>query len=197
MKRILLGMLPILLTTVAPRGALCQSSYGGGVSGGIGSMDAELVREYWGPPDSIRLVAVVLFRGQPMADVTRIGAESELSHKMMDSLSRDANRRGVWAGGSVTPRADQWIEFDPKSRTLRTQGREWRATARDSVLVVFVDQTVADKPVISTTSVASPAEPDASRLPGADLTMAMMEQAAKWEARLLADPAVRNFVRRR
>lgn len=174
--------------------ALAQH-YGGGISsdGLGGGVDGQFVRENWGPPDSVRLVAVVLFRGQPMAGVTRTGTESRLTRAMMDSLSHEAASRGAWAGGSVTPWADQWIEFSPKSRTLRTQGREWRATAHDSVLVVFVDQTErgGDKPTTSSCSIFSPAELDAARPPDGDL----MAQSRNWANRLLADPTIQRFVR--
>jgi hypothetical protein len=187
-----------VLAGVAAPTARAQN-HGGGISSiGLGNaVNAELIRETWGPPDSIRLVAAVLFRAPPGVQLTRNGPETERAKGMTDSLVRDGRRRGVWSGGFVTPHSDQWIEFDPKSRTVYTQGRQWRATSHDSILVVLVDQrvTAGEKSVIVVENVFCPPDVDGSLKPGADLTSAMREQAGKWELALLGDYNVQRLLK--
>src|SRR5688572_20497323 len=107
--------LSILLVVVCSAIAEAQRRSGSGISGGFGSSSSsDYVRIHWGPPDSTQLVAAILFRGS-----TDWGAlahhESDWAQRAADSASRAAQARGNQAGGTITPRATAWVEYDDRT----------------------------------------------------------------------------------
>lgn len=99
--------------------ASAQSHRGSGISSaGIGGVSVEYVREHWGPPDSVRLGAAILWRGQSDWAVSHGPVESERSRAAMDSARRAATVRGVQAGGTITAAANAWVEYDDHARTV-------------------------------------------------------------------------------
>ena len=104
-----------ILLLLVPRIAEGQRRSGSGISGGFGSASSvDFIRIHWGPPDSIQLVAAILFRGS-----TEWGAlnpqDSDWAHRAADSARIAAESRGNQAGGTITPRATAWVE-GPRSQ---------------------------------------------------------------------------------
>ena len=189
------------LLFVCAAAASAQSHRGSGISGdAFGEhVSIEFIREHWGPPDSVRLAAVVLWRGSSDWALSHGPVESAQARAAMDSARRDANRRGVQAGGTITVAGNAWVEYDDRSRTLSVLQHTYRAPASDSALVLLVDRVdhVGGDPLVASMLLACAPEPDATNTPDADLIAGMRRMSDHWRTCLLRDSVVRAFVERR
>ena len=182
-----------------------QSHHGSGISGGIlgEAVRAEFIREHFGPPDSVRFVAAVLWRGSSDWGLNHDAAETARARAMMDSARRDAIRRRVQAGGTITVAANAWVEYDDRARTVSVLQRTYAVPTRDSARVLLVDRVdhVGGEPVVASIVVACPTEPDATNVPDTsgrrDIIADMQRMRDHWQACLLGNSVVRAFVERR
>jgi hypothetical protein len=181
--------------------ASAQSHRGSGISGaGIGGVvSVEYVREHWGPPDSVRLGAAILWRGQSDWAVSHGPVESERSRTAMDSARRAATTRAVQAGGTITVAANAWVEYDEHARTVSVLNHSYSLPAGDSALVLLVDRVdhVGGEPIVVPLVLpcAADADPTYASPPdgGRDIMASMRDWAAHWRGCLLREPAVRAF----
>ena len=196
--------LSTLLVVCAPA-ASAQSHRGSGISGGtLGErVSLEFVREHRGPPDSVRLAAAVLWRGNSDWALSHGPAESAQARAAMDSAQRDASRRGVQAGGTITVAANAWVEYDDRARTLSVLRRTYTVPPSDSALVLLVDRVdhIGGEPLVASMVLACASEPDATMAPDADgrrdMIAGMRRMSDHWRTCLLRDSVVRAFVERR
>jgi hypothetical protein len=198
---------PVTLATllvVCAAAASAQSNRGSGISGGALSehVSVDFVREHWGPPDSVRLAAAVLWRGNSDWALSHGPAESARARAAMDSAARDANRRGVQAGGTITVAGNAWVEYNDRARTLSVLQRTYMVPASDSTLVLLVDRVdhIGGEPLVASMVLACNTEPDATRTPDADgrhdMIAGMRKMSDHWRTCLLRDSVVRAFVER-
>lgn len=173
-----------------------QAQRGAGISGGTFSpgVDANYVREHWGPPDSVRLAAAVLWRGTPGWTSNRApGVQPKL-----DSLQQAALRHHVLAGGTISPVADAWVEYDQQARSITILGRAYSLAPGDSTMVLMVDRVdhVGGEPSVSAINVVCGTTPDADLSPGLteDVVQSIRQQTASWKACLRRDPRVAAFL---
>lgn len=184
--------------------AATQQHNGSGISGGaIGGVSADYVRLSWGPPDSVRLAAAVLWRGKSDWAVTQGPIEAKRSREAMDSARRDANVRGVEAGGTITGAANAWVEYDRRGRTVSVLNQPYSLPAGDSTLVLLVDHVdhVGAEPSVVPVVLACAADFDVmySSPPsdGRDVIKTMQDWEGHWRTCLLGSSAVREFVESR
>ena len=194
--------IPILL--IASGHAIAQSHRGSGISGGaIGhGVSVDFVRVHWGPPDSVRLAAAILWRGSSQWSLSHGPAERAQARAAMDSAWREADRRGGQAGGTITARANAWVEFDPGGRAVSVLQHTYSAPAADSALVLLVDRVdhIGGAPQVVATTVPCAAQRDPASTPGPagplDMSGAIERRTDHWRGCLLQDSTVRAFVER-
>jgi hypothetical protein len=120
----------------------------------------------------------------------------------MDSARRDANRRGVQAGGTITVTGNAWV-YDDRAKTLSVLQRTFPVPSSDSALVLLVDRVdhIGGKPLVASRVLTCASEPDATNAPDADgrrdMIAAMQRMSDHWRTCLLRDSVVRAFVERR
>jgi hypothetical protein len=195
-------VVPLLLLGPQTRVLRAQAHSGGGISSTSGGrVSIAYIREEWGPPDSVRLAAVVIWRGAGPYGATTSPAEGAAARILSDSASHESVRQQRWGGGTITPHANAWVEFDPRVRAVYVQGERLDVPARDSLVVVLVDDRdrVGGGARMQTRTLPGLASPDLVRaaLEGRGRFMeASMAREEAWRAALEADPVVRNFLAR-
>jgi hypothetical protein len=189
--------LSILLIVVCSAVAEGQRRSGSGISGGFGpSSSFDYVRVHWGPPDSTQLVAAIFFKGS-----TEWGSlaphERDWAERTSDSASRAAQARGRRAGGSITPRATAWVEYDDRNGIIVVLDREWLVPRRDSALVLLVDRIdgvggdpTAEAVMVRVSPLAERQHGEAG-VPPSDFMDAIYTH---WNNALRSNPKVRSFI---
>jgi len=180
-----------------------QTHRGAGISGATvaNGVSADYVRFHWGPPDSVRLGAAVLWRGTTAWALSRNGAEADWARAAMDSARKDAERRGAQAAGTITASANAWVEFDQRTARVTVLRRSYPLVAKDSALVLLVDHVdhVGGDPTVRSITVNCPKIAVATN-GQSDQRQAMLEgmrlMNQSWRACLLSDPRVADFVNR-
>jgi hypothetical protein len=154
--------LALLASVALASTALGQQSHGAGISGGSGlGTSIDYVREHWGPPDSVRLAAAVIWSGHSVWNLSVGEGEAAASRALQDSASRTSAERHRLGGGTVTTRANAWLEYDESARTVYVWNQPFRAASRDSTLVLLVENVdgVDGAPRIASVMVAHAALP--------------------------------------
>ena len=177
--------------------AEAQRHSGSGISGGFGpSHSSDYVRIHWGPPDSTQLVAAIFFRGS-----TNWGSlahhERDWAERAADSAVRAAEARGNQAGGTITPRATAWVEYDDRRGVVLVLNQEWRVLRRDSALVLLVDRIdrVGGDPTVQAVMVrVSPVPASQPREPDAAPRDPLEAVYSHWNNALRANDKVRGFL---
>jgi len=184
MKRIRLS---VLLTLAWSSLTSAQQISGSGISGAGGSSTSwDYVRVHWGP-DTTQLVAAVFFRGSSNWGAVT-AQESQWAVRASDSASRAAESRGHRSGGTITPRARAWVEYDDEGSEVIVLDRKWRLPRRDSALVILVDRIdgVGGSRMISTVMV--PVSPLSD--PHGDVDA----WYSHWDRALRANTTVRDYM---
>jgi len=189
--------LSILLVLACSAVAESQRRSGSGIAGGFGpSSSFDYVQIHWGPPDSTQLVAAIFFKGASEWG-TLAPYERDWAEGASDAAFRAAQARGNQAGGSITPRATAWVEYNDRNGTVLVLNQEWRVQRRDSALVLLVDRIdgVGGDPVIEAVMVPVGALADRQQseagAPARDFVDAMY---AHWDQALRANERVRLFL---
>jgi hypothetical protein len=118
---------------------------------------------------------------------------------LADSATAASNERRRWSGGTITPRGEAWVEFDPRARAVHIRGQRFAAVGHDSVLVILVDDT-AGSPIethIETRALPPVVSVDrvrATLTTGESLVTATMEREHEWNAALGADLQIMTFL---
>jgi len=186
----------VLLSFAIVPPAAAQSHGGAGIAGSRFSprVDVNYLNEQWGPPDSVRMLAAVLWRGSP-GWTDNPGAPVRAKR---DSLTQAAVLRQVVAGGVLTPTADAWVEYNPQSRNVTLLGHSYPVPRGDSTTVFLVDRVdhVGGEPTISTIRVACAATRDVDRR--SDLTdtaiEGMRQTMEHWNECLHGDQRIVEFL---
>jgi hypothetical protein len=188
--------LSILLVVLSSASGEAQRRSGSGISGCVGSSSsADYVRIHWGPPDSTQLVAAILFRGS-----TDWGAlaqhERDWAERAADSASRAAESRGNQAGGTITPRATAWVEYDNRNSVVLVLNQEWRVPRRDSALVLLIDpiDRVGGDPIVEAVMVPLSPVPESHGDRGGVGRDSVDSMYVHWENALRANAKVRAFI---
>ena len=181
--------------------AVARAQNGAGISGQSfeNGVSANYVREHSGPTNSVRLIAVVLWRGA--TEWTMIpGPSAAIARARLDSVRMTSERRGVLAGGTVTATANAWVEYEAGSRTIAVLNRAYPAGQGDSTAVIMVDRVdhVGGDPIVSTANVVCGSNPGPDLHAGftAAARQSTIDMMQHWRDCLNADPAVAAFLNR-
>jgi hypothetical protein len=166
-------------------------------------VSVDFIREQWGPPDSVRLAAAVLWRGNSDWELSHGPVESARARAATDSARRDANQRGVQAGGTITVAGNAWVEYDDRARTVSVLQRTYPVPAGDSALVLLVDRVdhIGGEPLVVSMVLACATELDATNAPDADgrrdMSAGIRRMSDHWHTCLVRDSVVRAFVEKK
>ena len=186
---------------LATAASQAQAPRSAGVSGGIlpEGVQVTYVREHvnHGSARADRLVAAVLWSG-PMA--SHSASEGPQALALVDSAAAAARARGNEAGGSLGPRGNAWVEYDPKARVVLLAGHRLTVPTGDSALVVLVDRRDAaggsaqvTTRTLPATSVAQSPTPRAANRAAA-IRHHFESTTAEWERLMRSDERVRVFL---
>jgi hypothetical protein len=147
--------------TLVSSPALGQQSRGAGISGGAGpGVSIDYVREHWGPPDSVRLVAAVIWHGRSIWNFFPTGSpEGIAARTLQDSMSRVSRERHRLGAGAMSPRANAWVEYDEAKRTVYVLDQAYAVSAGDSTVVLLVESVDGSNgpPLVTRVMMAHPA----------------------------------------
>lgn len=198
LRTAILTMLLMAVPGAAPAAGQVPPYRGAGISGGrlANDVDADYIGDLWGPPDSVRLAAAVLWRDGAARTANR-GATSEVERVRLDSLREDAQRRGMLVGGTE----NSMVLYDPRDRSVVVLDRSYAVSHDDSTTVLMVERPAraGDDPVVSTATIACSPTPGPAIRPGftpAELRTSP-DPTQHWEACLLRDTRVAAFLARR
>lgn len=178
-----------------------QSQSGVGISGQTFENDisANYIRTHWGPPDSVRLAAAVLWRGSSDWTMNR-GPSAAIGHARFDSVRADAERRGAFAGGTVTATANAWVEYDARTNSVVVLNRSYPISLGDSTTVLMVDRVdhVGGDPIVSVVQLVCRTGPEPDMRSGFTpaAVLGMREMMQQWHTCFMNDPRVAAFLNR-
>ena len=178
-----------------------QAQQGVGISGqALGNdVSANFIRAHTGPPDSVRLIAAILWRGARDWTTNR-GAAAEIGNVRFDSVRADAERRGALAGGTVTATANAWVEYEPRTNSVVVLNQSYSVAHGDSTTVLMVDRVdhIGGDPIVSEIRLVCHATSEPEMRSGFTQAVirSMRYTAQQWHTCLSRDPRVAAFLSR-
>lgn len=126
-------------------------------------------------------------------------SEADLARRAADSANAKSHERGRMSGGTLTPRAAAWTEYDARSRTVFVLDQAFDVPRGDSTLVLLIDNIdrVAAERTVTALVIPHQAFADESPAPGVD-SRGMLDTLGallvQWDADIRRHPTIRDFL---